>query len=351
MRIEQAAADWLARRDGDLWTEEDAARLAAWLDASTAHRVAFLRLENAWTETGRLQALAAGRRTPGPPERGRWGWPPLPPPTDRRPDAEPPAPQWRPASPARASRGARGSLIAAMAVVALGAASLWAWHRTTTAVERATYATAMGALETVRLSDGSQATLSSDSRIAITLSRQERRIDLQGGEAFFEAAKDARRPFVVAAGDRRVVAVGTRFSVRRANADLRVVVTEGVVRLEVPAADGRGAGTIRLLPAGAVAVVTRDGVRTRQGSLADAERTLEWRGGYLRFDDTPLSEAAEEFNRFSARKLVMGDPEVAALRIGGNFRWSNLDGFVRLLETGFSVRVEQRGDLIVLHSL
>lgn len=350
MRIEAAAADWLAQRDGDLWTEEDAARLAEWLDASTAHRVAFLRLEHIWAETGRLQALAAGRRMDGPPERGHWGWPQDLSPPPRLPETFNPAPQWRRTSSVRAHRGGRRGFIAAVAVMAIGAASLWAWHRGT-AVERASYATAMGALDTVRLSDGSRATLSSDSRIAIALSRRERRIDLEGGEAFFEAAKDAQRPFVVAAGDRRVVAVGTRFSVRRTNADLRVVVTEGVVRLEVPARDGRGAGTVRLLPAGAVAVVTRDGVSTRQGSLADAERSLEWRGGYLRFDDTPLSEAAEEFNRFSARKLVMGDPEVAALRIGGNFRWSNLDGFVRLLETGFAVRVEQRGDLIVLHSL
>jgi transmembrane sensor len=208
----------------------------------------------------------------------------------------------------------------------------------------------MGKLDSVRLPDGSRATLSSDTRIDIALSRQERRIDLQGGEAFFEAAKDPERPFVIAAGDRRAVAVGTRFSVRRSDTDLRVVVTEGVVRLEVPSTRRGGAATVRLLPAGAVAVVDRDGVTAHQGSLASAERALEWRGGFLRFEDTPLVEAAEEFNRFHARKLVMGDAEVAALRIGGNFRWSNLDGFVRLLESGFAVRVEHRGELIVLHS-
>ncbi|MFZ5638721.1 MAG: FecR family protein [Pseudomonadota bacterium] len=340
-RIEQAAADWLARRDGDLWTEADEARLAAWLEASTAHRVAFLRLEHAWSETGRLQALAAGRRTTGPPDRGRWGWPQ---PSDdggtgSRPD--------RPPAMRRSRRG--GRLFAAAATLVLGMAALWVW-RVEYRVERATYATAMGALDSVRLSDGSRATLSSDTRIEIALSRHERRIDLQDGEAFFEAAKDPERPFVIAAGDRRVVAVGTRFSVRRSETDLRVVVTEGVVRLEVPSARAGAADIVRLLPAGAVAVVDHDGVSAYQGSLASAERALEWRGGFLRFEDTSLAEAAEEFNRFHARKLVMGDAEVAALRIGGNFRWSNLDGFVRLLESGFAVRVERRGELIVLHS-
>ena len=43
------------------------------------------------------------------------------------------------------------------------------------------YATAVGRLDRVRLSDGSEATLSSDSRIAVTMAPAERRIDLLGG--------------------------------------------------------------------------------------------------------------------------------------------------------------------------
>src|SRR3546814_8615001 len=74
--------------------------------------------------------------------------------------------------------------------------------------------------------------LSSDSRIVVALSRSERRIDLQRGEAFFHAARDAGRPFVVAAAGHRVIAVGTRFAVRRDADGVRVVVTEGLVRLE-----------------------------------------------------------------------------------------------------------------------
>src|SRR3546814_1245553 len=74
--------------------------------------------------------------------------------------------------------------------------------------------------------------LSSDSRIVVALSRSERRIDLQRGAAFFHAARDAGRPFVVAAAGHRVIAVGTRFAVRRDADGVRVVVTEGLVRLE-----------------------------------------------------------------------------------------------------------------------
>jgi transmembrane sensor len=61
-------------------------------------------------------------------------------------------------------------------------------------------------------------------------------------------------------------------------------------------------------------------------------------------------DAVAEFNRFSLRKIELGDSGVALLRIGGNFRWDNSDGFVSLLEHGFPVRVERKPDRIVLHS-
>jgi len=63
--IEAAAAEWLARRDSGRWSEQDAAALQEWLLADTAHRVAFLRLQAAWDETARLQALGAGRSAHG----------------------------------------------------------------------------------------------------------------------------------------------------------------------------------------------------------------------------------------------------------------------------------------------
>ncbi|WP_257388765.1 FecR/PupR family sigma factor regulator, partial [Tahibacter caeni] len=71
-QIEHDAAAWLARRDGGDWSAEQADALERWLAAATAHRVAFLRLEAAWTESGRLKALGAGLARGELPERGRW---------------------------------------------------------------------------------------------------------------------------------------------------------------------------------------------------------------------------------------------------------------------------------------
>jgi transmembrane sensor len=211
----------------------------------------------------------------------------------------------------------------------------------------------MGDLRAIPLEDGSRITLSSDSAVRVRLGRGERHVELERGEAFFDVAKDRSRPFVIVAGERRVRVVGTRFAVRRggdAGAGLRVVVTQGLVQLESgPDADGRARPTT-LLPAGSVALASGAGLVVRTGSVADAERALDWRNGFLDFNDTSLAEAVDEFNRYNRRKLVVGDAEAGALRVGGHFRWSNVDAFVRLLELGFPVRAEARGDRVVLHS-
>jgi len=346
-RIEQAAADWLVRRDSDDWSARDEQSLQDWLCASTHHRVAFLRLQSAWREAGRLQALAAGLPGGVVPPRQAWSLGvPLARPANAHDDADIVAP-----TPVRV-RGPlhrwRHALAATLAFATIGSALWLGWQWT--GRHEASYASGLGHLETVTLADDSMATLSSDSRLHVRMTRAERDITLEQGEAYFDVAHDTGRPFVVTAEGRRVIAVGTRFSVRRDAQELRVVVTEGKVRLDSPAdRDGRPA-PVSVLPAGSVATAGRDGVFVRSLPVADAERYLEWRSGFLTFEDTSLAGAAAEFNRFNARKLELADAGVAALRVGGNFRWGNLDSFVKLLELGFPVRAERLPDRIVLHT-
>jgi len=58
IRIEEIAAQWLARKDGEGWGADNQAELSAWLEASIAHRVAYIRLEAAWPRVRRLKAIA-----------------------------------------------------------------------------------------------------------------------------------------------------------------------------------------------------------------------------------------------------------------------------------------------------
>jgi len=343
MVIEQAAAGWLARRDGGRWNAGDEAALARWLEADTAHRVAFLRLQAAWEEGGRLQALGAGWQGGDTPARGHWQAAPA-----SRREQMLQAMAQRPvmARPARGRRALRFAAAAAVAGCAL--AVVWGW-RSHAQVDAASYRTALGEVRTLPLADGSRATLASASGIDVRLSRSARDVDLTAGEAIFEVAKDRQRPFTVAADGYRAVAVGTRFSVRRDAADLRVVVTEGTVRLDAPPANGV-AQPSALLPAGSVALVRGGNLLVRSLPLAEAQQLLDWRDGLLAFRDAPLGEVAAEFNRYNARKLVVADAEAGTLRVGGSFRWDNEEGFARLLEAGFPVRAEIGPDRIVLRS-
>ncbi len=235
---------------------------------------------------------------------------------------------------------------AAFALAIIGVLAL-GWHRYV-AIEQASYRTSIGGMRDVQLSDGTQITLSSNSSVLVTYSHRARLIELEHGEAFFKVVSDTDRPFEVRAGGRSAIAVGTRYGVRRDDGNLRVVVTQGVVRLESGGETNDRSRPTTLLPAGSIALASDAGVMVRSGSVQEAEELLDWRRGFITFHDTPLASAVAEFNRYNVRKIVIGDASVGTLLIGGNFRWSNADAFVRLLEQAFPVRAMDSGDTIVL---
>lgn len=316
-RIERQAADWLARQASNAWSATDQAQLTQWLESSTANKVAYLRLEAAWARANRLSALGVASR----PER--------------------PAPRKSRCRSVWSGFHVVSLAAGVMLVVTLGVLGcLWL-------PGGSSFRTAIGAITAVPLTDGSRITLNTDSQIRIAVSEHERQINLGRGEAFFEVAKDPTRPFVVVAGHCRVVALGTRFSVWREADEVRVVVTEGRVRVERSDAPASDDPTTEIA-AGSIAHAGDGGVLVEHKRLDEVEETLGWRHGFLFFHDLPLIEAIAEFNRYNRNKIVIASPDIAAIRISGSFRSTNVSGFVHLLRDGFSISVEQRGEQIVL---
>ncbi len=358
--IEATAARWFAKREGGDWNAGDQAQLEAWLDSSTAHRIAFIRIMTAWERSGRLSALGAGVPAGTIPPRDAWGFaPPSKAPTSRAPQErvesvagpEPAAapaniPGVRASSP-RLLRlpqfSPRMRAVAASLIVAMAAGTVW---YVSTNHTNSSYRTQIGALATVPLSDGSKVTLNTDSQIHVELNPTMRRVKLDQGEAFFEVSKDGARPFVVEIADKRVIAVGTQFSVRRDNDDIRVFVTEGRVWIERRGIASKGAQT--QLAAGSEARTSHAAVLVDRPAPAQVEQLLSWRTGYIAFRDTALADAVAEFNRYSARKIFIEDPAIAGIRIGGNFRSGDAEAFLWLLQSGFPINVEQRSDRTIL---
>lgn len=349
---EEAAARWIAHRGTPEWNEADSAAFGRWLQESASHRVAYYRLNAAWEEAGRLAAFS--RELEFTDSTG-----PLTEAAERR---------TQPLGLRR--RHTRFFALAASVILALAAGVLWLYHGELLHSNR--YTTVVGGLAAVPLSDGSRVTLNTDSELNVALTERERQVDLTRGEAFFEVARDPTRPFVVNAGHKRVIAVGTQFSVYRQGDEVRVTVAEGTVRLEdrsvggestnarsgagaraQPAtslmpADASSEGETVLLPAGTIALAKKDAVLVEKEGSTAIEQKLSWRSGVLTFRETPLADAIAEFNRYNERKIVIEDPAIATLKLGGVFRSTNVDPFIVLLEQGFPVRAREEGDRIAL---
>lgn len=335
--IEQNAARWLARRDSDRWSSQDEQELTAWMNESMAHSVAYWRLQEAWEIALRLKALGAGVQSEDPPPPGQWNLSPF----YSSPQNEHPAPLK---DVVRRSFLSSRALVAGMGLLLIAGAAGFLWSSANS------FTTPIGAVASLPIEDGSKITLNTDSRIKVALSETERRIELKSGEAFFEVAKDPRRPFIVSVGNKQVIALGTSFSVRKgidaATDDILVIVTEGAVRIEAASGADNPAGSH--LAAGDIASTAGKKILVNHREPHEAREGLSWRNGVLIFKDASLAYAAAEFNRYNKRKIVIEDPIAAALTVAGSFRTTNVDSFVEIIEKGYPVSVHtRRGDFVI----
>jgi transmembrane sensor len=306
--IETVAARWLIRREEPDWSAADEARLQAWLDQSYANKAAYWRLECGWRKADRIGALGPEVAALSLPARSRW--------RDR----------------GRLAIAASIGLLLIAVPVALHIAEGRADHATVVQ-----YHTPLGGHEQVALADGSTVELNTATVIRAALTETHRDVWLDSGEAFFSVTHTGA-PFVVHAGSRVVTVVGTKFSVSRDGDNVRVAVVEGKVRVS----DSGGADPAPEATITRGDLLDADGSSTLllQNASRKVEQSLAWRDGMLQFDRTPLSDVADQFNRYNRRKLVISDPTAAAIPIGGSFKASNVAAFARLLHEAYGLRVE-----------
>ncbi len=322
--IEEAAARWIVRRAGDDWSPADEQALTAWLDEHMAHRASFWRLEHGWNEADRIGAL--GRRGPS-----------------RRPLRR----FLTGLAVARTRPVLTGALAATLAMtVGLGSYAWRAARVDPTPARTIALRTSVGAQRTVALGDGSRIELNTATLLRTTERPDGREVWLDRGEAFFDIAHRADRPFVVHAGPRTVTVLGTRFSVRRDGDTVTVAVSSGRVRVAdtVPSAGSRAA----LIGAGDIAITQPQGTLVAVAAPARVEAMTAWRDGMLVFDDMRLAAAVAEFNRYTNRPIRIDDPQTADIRIGGAFRTDNSDNFLSLLHSAYGLTIRTEPDRVVV---
>lgn len=201
------------------------------------------------------------------------------------------------------------------------------------------YATTLGEQRTQALPDGSEVTLNTDSAFEFQFSKSRRAISLTRGEAQFEVAHDASRPFIVSIDEDTVTALGTRFQVRRESDSTVVTLLEGSVEV------AHGRERHLLSPNERAILSKRTGISI---ASVDPDVATGWLGGWLRFRGAPLSEVIVEANRYSELKLRLGDPRLADVQLSGNFHAGDNVSVADAVSLILPVRVEQRGGEIVL---
>lgn len=336
-RIAEEAAQWLIDlEDGDA----DTSAFATWLQASPRHVEEFLLISAVWRAADRIDEvhaieidrLVAQARD-----------------NVKRLDDEAITIVRTLNVQQRMRAALRSRLSAAVALLAIVSAVWMGLHD-----GAASYRTAVGEQRVVKLADGSIVTLNTRSHVKVRLEKEQRSVELIRGEALFDVAHDAERPFRVLAGATVVQAIGTQFNVYRTESGTTVSVVEGIVEVSSRASDsGRfgGAsptvGTPERLTAGQQAQLSAEGAMVHQAP-AEIDRVVAWRERRLIFRSEPLAAIAAEFNRYNDTQLLIVGPATSARRVTGVFDADKPGALVAFLERDPQLSVETRGSEVVI---
>jgi transmembrane sensor len=311
--ISERAAGFLGKRRFWDWTEEDQAELDAWLAESILHEVAWLRLQGIVASTDRLAALDALERkqvVPGVGDKFRY----------------------------------RRFVLPLLAAASIASAAVWGGPFIVSLLQPPDRvdSTDVGGRTLLSFSDHTLIELNTDTTVRTRMTTAERIVWLEKGEAWFHVAHDAAHPFTVIVGKHRITDLGTEFLVRRGADDVDVTLLKGRASLSAD-----GAQTATLTP-GEEAVATSVSLLVTRKTPQELADELAWRRGILVFHDTRLADVVQEFNRYSAVKLVIADPSIADRRFNGEVEDNGLEDFLNFAQVAMKLRADRQGNSILL---
>lgn len=283
----QEAADWYARWQAGTVDEEAFAR---WRDSDPGRALALARLITAW------EAL---------PEPGVEASEPV---VTRR----------------RLMRGGMAGALLVAAGTGVFATRAYAWESATTRI---------GETRRLRLPDESVVVLNTDTELSWRFSSARRELWLERGEIAIDL-----RPGPAAHLDsdmnKAALAAG-RFNARLRRTGLELVVLRGSAS---PPEGSAGAAPVKAQAYQRLSFAdARPAITPVSGDAVEA--ALAWQSGEIVFLDTPLADAAAEYNRYLVRKIVIDGDSVGTIRVGGRFLASDPSEFLGAVSASLGVRV------------
>lgn len=299
--FEQAVTWFVALQEEDIEAAQQA-RFRQWLQQHESHAAAYAEAEKLWSsldsiKSANLPQLSRVRTT--------------------------------------ANRSIRHSLAT---ILLLAAASGWWFDFQAKTIN---YATSIGERQSVQLADGSVIELNAATELSVRLSWLRREIRLDKGQAMFTVVHERWRPFDVYSGALKIHDIGTRFDVSKNQQGSAVTVLDGSVELST---DHQSA---QRLTAGQRRRMDQFN-RLQAIETADLEQAGAWLDGRLVFEHTPLSEVVAEIERHHPVDFQFADARLSKETISGNFAASDLQPFLRSLESILPIHVKRQANTIIL---
>lgn len=278
------ALDWFVRLQGAGGDPATSRAFRAWLDGNPRRAAAFEKVTEVWGAPEFLQATKNVAKATGfvaPRKRSR-----------------------------RRSLAKKAAAVATAVIVAFALSQA----PDLTLRLRADYVTAAGEQRVIALPDGSQMTLNTGSAVVLAFANGHRDVRVLKGEAYFDVRTGLPIPFRVAGHFGDVEVKGTAFSVKLDDSEDNVVLSRGVVEVANRAQPQEHA----LLSPGEMVSVTATSISPVK--KIDAERSLAWVEGRIRFDDQPFGEVLNDLRRYYPGRIFVANSAIERVSVSGNYK-------------------------------
>ena len=238
----------------------------------------------------------------------------------------------------RRSRLRTYAVAAAVCLAALPLAAFTGWEAGWLPSSYEHFEAANG-LRKVTLGDGSQVELNLGTELVYSNYKDQRRVTLKKGEAFFKVTHDSGHPFIVRAGEGQVRVTGTQFNVWKYEDQVRVMLLEGSVQI----ASDPLHGSVPLTP-GMQASYQHGDYTPRVNPFNPNDSALAWRQGKLVLDNLALADALPLINRYLNKPVMLADASTGAIRIGGIYNINEVNNLIPSLPKVLPVYLTQNLD-------